>query len=172
MHDGVIRTTTLEKVISSRPVNRQAGIVTSQRGTYNAAPAPKLQISGERCSALRQALRRQKEKEKPIMIEPRIKLPGTPTKRQELLPPGTKVKLKNAPQGGEGVVVATVRNRLQIRWPSEGFTGKYRPESLIVVGVVKQPEAPAPRENPYHRLIRRLHADMHVKPQPLTTKEL
>jgi hypothetical protein len=100
----------------------------------------------------------------------RIKLPGQPTQKQQLLSPGTKVRLKSDP-GSEGIVEGSTRHKVIVRWIGMSFTGKHPLSRLLVVGAVKQPEAPAPRENPYDRLMRKLHADMHVKPQPLTTKE-
>jgi hypothetical protein len=76
-----------------------------------------------------------------MIDEPRVKLPGQPTQKQELLPIGTLVKLKNAPHGEEGVSKARCA------------------------------AAPAPRKNPYTRLLRKLDADSARKPQLLTTME-
>src|SRR5277367_3021420 len=92
------------------------------------------------------------------MIKPRVKLPGQPSQKQQLLPPGTKVKLKNAPHGEEGVVEGSTRHKVVIRWPSLNFIGKYRPESLSVVGAVKQAEAVPAKVNPYQRLLQKLDA--------------
>lgn len=79
--------------------------------------------------------------------------------KEELLPVGTLVRLKNAPHGEEGIVTGSTRHKVVIRWPSLNFTGKYRPESLIVVGAAKKEPVASPvppKLNPYDRLLAKL----------------
>jgi hypothetical protein len=89
--------------------------------------------------------------------------PATPRAQQqkEILPVGTLVRLSNAATGLPGVVEGSVRRKVVIRWPGLGFTGRYRPSTLLVVGAAnKPPEAATPAKlKSYQRLLQNLDWD-------------
>jgi hypothetical protein len=67
------------------------------------------------------------------MMRGKVYLPGSkPPKAAMLFEVGAQVRLLSCPHGLPGVVVKALRSRVVVRWPQFNFTGRYRPERLVL----------------------------------------
>lgn len=84
-----------------------------------------------------------------------VRLPVFESSEGDNFPPGAMVKLKSNSAGAPGIVRKLFRGKFIVEWPSDGYTGRHKPDALIAV----KPDTDAPKENPHDRILRKLRED-------------